>query len=115
MYHSKHGEKPTIIVDIKELNRVLGDRYSKHSFANALNVGGQYWKFNEILDYFFREMQDAGANLMFFARLNESRYRDLKHWESSSLYPNERLLFNLMQICPKYGRVSVNYGMGKMN
>ncbi|XP_055304275.1 uncharacterized protein LOC129569464 [Sitodiplosis mosellana] len=109
----EHGENPTIIIDVKELNRVLGDRYSLHSFADVLNLGGQFWKFNEILDYFFGEMKKAGANLMFIARLNESRFKEMNEWEKSTLHPNERLLYNLMQICSKYGRLSVNYGLGK--
>lgn len=92
---------------------MLGDRYLEHSFANALKLGGEFWKFNEILEHFFGEMKRAGANLMFMVRLDEGRFKDLMEWENSTLYPNERLLYNLMQICSKYGQVSVDFGKGK--
>ncbi|XP_055326137.1 uncharacterized protein LOC129579973 [Sitodiplosis mosellana] len=113
-WRREHGDDPTIIIDVKELVRVLGDRCSDHSFARGLRLGGQFRKFNEILEYFFDEMKKAGANLLFVARLNEGRYRDFPNrWESSTLYPNERLLYNLMQVCSKYGQVSVYYRLGK--
>lgn len=70
-YHSKHLEKPAILIDVKELNRVLGERDSPHTFANALNMSGKYFQFNEILEYFFGEIKRACANLMFILLLDE--------------------------------------------
>lgn len=114
IFYSERGSDPTIVIDVKELIRVLGDRCSDHSFAQALRLGGQFKRFIDILEYFFDAMKRAGANLVFVTRLNEGRYNNFPdRWESSTLHPNERLLYNLMQICSKYGQVMVNYWMGK--
>lgn len=112
---SEHGKNPTIIIDLKELNKILGDRANRQqSFEAALTNGGRFQKFNELLEYFFGEMKGTGANLVFIARLNEGRYKDVKAFKSSSLRPNERLWYNMLHsICSKYGDVHVNYGMDK--
>lgn len=110
---SEHDTNPTIIIDLKELERVLGDRVNRQqSFEAALTNGGRFQKFNEILEYFFGEMKKTGANLVFIVRLNEGRYKDVKAYKSSSLRPTERLWYNMLHsICSKYGEVYVNYGM----
>lgn len=97
------------------MNKVLGDRVNRQqSFEAALTYGGRFEKFNEILEYFFDEMKRTGANLVFIARLNEGRYKDVKAFKLSSLRPNERLWYNILHsICSKYGEVHVNYGMDK--
>ncbi|XP_055326140.1 uncharacterized protein LOC129579976 isoform X2 [Sitodiplosis mosellana] len=114
-WREEHGRDPTIIIDLKELNRVLGDRVNRHqTFEMALFNGGRYQKFNEILEYFFGEMKISGANLVFIARLDEGKYKDIKAFKSSSARPNERMLFNMLHsICSKFGEVHVSYGLKK--
>lgn len=76
---------------------------------------------------------------MFFdARLNEGRFKDINNFQSCekiygiiaehgslkpsrkpaanlnhTLRPNDRIWYNLLQICSKYGEVNASYGMGK--
>lgn len=105
----------------------------------GLILGGRYQKFNEILEYFFREMKKAGADLVFIVRLDEGKLRDIDKFRSTysaydcvmkrkslnnflsrtmglhlTLRPNERVFYNLMHsICPKYGKQYNFYGLGK--
>lgn len=112
---SKNHRSPTIIVDLKELCKTLGDKAKRwQSFEVALSNGGRFQKFNEILDYFFGEMKRSGADLVFIARIQEGRYIDIRLYKSLSLRPTERIWYNMLHsICSKYGRVITTYGLDK--
>lgn len=92
---------------------MLGDRVNrKKTFETALFLGGRFQMFNEVLDYFFGAITQAGAKLVFIVRLDEGKYKDVKAFKKSSLRPNERLFYNMMHsICSKYGEVHVSYGL----
>lgn len=135
-HYSDHGRNPTIIVDVKEVIKIMS-----RIDQGGLILGGRYQKMNEILDYFFREMKKANANLVFFVELDEGmlknvdqypkilpvyngiiKKKSLKHQENecsdkrvnctSDLRPSERILYNFMHsICYKYGQVNISYGI----
>lgn len=105
----------------------------------GLVYGGRFDQINNIMDYFFAEIKKCKANLVFFARLDEGKYKDIGMFapingcydcisqrkclnsylnrnqskNSSTLYPNERIWYNLQQIAAKYGKLYVNYGLSK--
>lgn len=125
------------MIDLKELNRVI-----EKIDEGGLILGGRFAKINEIVEYFFDEIKKCNANLVFFARLDEGKYKNIDIFSStfpayvcisqrkclktylrsnhgskqkyaSNLYPSERVWFNLQQICTKYGQFYVNYGLSK--
>lgn len=132
--YCRNGKDPTIVIDLKELNRVV-----EKIDEGGLIFGGKFAKINEIVEYFFDEMKKCNANLVFFARLDEGKYKDIdmfsplnlaydcinqrkclktylsygRQTQASNLIPSERNFYNLQQICTKYGQFYVNYGLSK--
>lgn len=107
---------------------------------DALLLGGDFDTRNKMLEYFFSEIKDCGAKLVFIARLDDKRYMDIDEFEpffriydsiakngslkkrkhaatnkprqmSGALRPNERMWYNLLKICSEYGEVKANYGL----
>lgn len=97
---------------------------------NGLIIGGQYDQYNEEITKFFHQLRDWNAKLVFFCRpyLNfvdkEAILHAYDHAEQFflhkftknqsdigrlfPLYLDKRFLYNLMQICSKYGEVKTH-------
>lgn len=135
--YSEHGTDPTILIDLKELNKD-GVKIDE----GGLFCGGRFDEVINIFQYFFTELKKSQANLVFFCLLDEGKYRDIYKYQTNgdaydciryrrSLYeylrdlrqsedgiasilrPYERQLYNLMKIVRKYGEVVVYYGSTK--
>lgn len=128
VFTSKHGsaKRPEIIINLKYFTKVLANIGDE-----SLIIGGQYALYNELLENFFKVLRsDCGVDLVFFCQtffnnideevileaydcIQESD--DIKDFlkekaKRGNLFPwhvDKRFLFNLMQICPKYGEVHV--------
>lgn len=134
--YSKNRNVPTILVDLKEFARIV-IQFDEEGYI----LGGRFDFINKLCNYFFGEIKKSGANLVFFCELNEGRFRNIEQfakndavfnciengsslksflnnvregeWGSSNLRPNERITFNLITLCKRYGRVFCSYGMNK--
>lgn len=129
--HSEHnGNDPTIVIDLKEMNKVLSNMD-----RDGLVIGGRFERINEILEYFFGELEKCNAKLVFIARLHDGRFEDIDEYQpcnktyvsiekhgsikknpnkfprSCPLRPNERTWYNLLHICSKYGDVIGCYNL----
>lgn len=126
----EHDSDPIIIFDLKEFNNVLG-----HLDVNGMALGGQYDKMNELIEYFFKELKKSKTKLVFVAKLIEfqlnyyhtpyqtydsmAKHGDLRTWQddilesSEVLRPNERMWYNLINICKNYGEIICSYSEHK--
>lgn len=133
---SEHDKDPIIVCDLKEMSKILV-RFD----ANGTTLGGQYNRVNELLDYFFGEIIKCKAKLVFDVRLSDGRFKDIdelkspyetydsieqygitnSHWRylndllvlRGQLRPNERMWYNLLNICKNYGEIIGSYALHK--
>lgn len=131
IFYSERGGSPTILIDLKEFERkfYLVDE-------GGLIIGGRFAPINEQFEFFFDEIKKADAKLVFFVRLTEGDFKNINRYEkvdyiytnisfmtrimkkhagdkSKNLRPTERLRFNLMKLCNKFGEVFINYDLDK--
>lgn len=125
------------MIDVKELKYLVEEIND-----DALTLGGGFESVNDILDYFFSEIKKCKAKMVFIARMSRVENIDrvkpffeiydiidrkgclkkkVPRQMSSTYYdtnemdlrPIERLWYNLLKICSKYGEVTANVGLSK--
>lgn len=132
MIFSVHRKFPTIVVDFQELVKIV-------ECINKLELmlGGRFQRMNQFVDYFFGEIKKCNAKLIFIANFNEDRFQKITRlhglhtklgystiagrgslqpsllpkdkFDPASANPTERIQYNLLQICSKYGEINGNY------
>lgn len=125
------------MIDVKELKYLVEEIND-----DALTLGGGFESVNDILDYFFSEIKKCKAKMVFIARMSRvenidrvkpffeiydiidrkgclkkkvPRQMSSTYYDSNEtdLRPIERLWYNLLKICSKYGEVTANVGLSK--
>lgn len=76
--YSENGKDPTIVIDLIQLIRVV-----EQLGEDELVIGGRHQKYNEILIYFFGEIKASNAKLVFFAQLDDERFKDINEFVPS--------------------------------
>lgn len=121
---------PTIIIDLKEFVNIIPTMKQE-----SIILGGEYARYNDVVEYFFNELKKCKANLVFFLKnricsdVDDSMDRIKRQAEEKkriyaaydgikknqripySLFDsgrnNKRLLHNLTKLCTKYGKLIV--------